>query len=169
MFYPPTIPSDVDELLLYQPSASVSQVVMTTRIQDDSGRVPPASVTHAEAKLGLEARIIPNHEREYPDVMSMALPQFVEPTLREYLSRVSRKRVGQGSMSEGELVGSIEIPCIEEVVVDVWRTDGWTWATTTVSDVKVSHDIHSPPPPPPPHTHLHPPLHTHPPTSVSCA
>lgn len=113
---------------------------MTTRLQDDSGRVPPASVTHAEAKLGLEARIIPNHEREYPDVMSMALPQFVEPTLREFLSRVSGKRVGLGGVSEGELVGSVEIPCIEEVVVDVWRTDGWTWATTTVSDVKVSYD-----------------------------
>jgi len=109
-------------------------VVRTTKLLDDSGRSPPAGISHSEAKLGLEARIIPNHEREFPDVMSMALPNFAETSLMEFLTRSTGRRVV--SVQEGELLGSVEIPCIEEVVIDVWRTEGWLWATTTVMDVK---------------------------------
>lgn len=129
--------TDEDYVLLFQPASASDphgEPIVTRVLRDDSGLTPPGPLSHTDARLGLEARVVRNDEREYPDVMQMSIPPFAAPALKSFLR--TKKGGVAGATSQGELVTSVEIPAIQEVVVDIWRTEGWMWATTTVSDVQ---------------------------------
>jgi len=134
--------SDVDDILICTPSSIASEVVCMSKLSDDSGRVPPSPINHIEAKFGLEAAIVPNHERDFPDVYVMQVPEYIAPTLVRFFEEKQQVENIKGSSRsesigiEGTLIGAVEIPAVEDVVIDVWRVEGLTWATTTVGDVK---------------------------------
>ena len=166
--------SDSDSIIAYLSSQyeyanDVVQAVKLSNRNLSGNGVPPMQLSTLEQRLGLSARLVPNHEREFPDVISMGVPVFARQDLYKYTCDVrdNRKRRGSnssndnndnntqssghgenGDSTEGgatrrdsvrfdaQLLGAVEIPVVTEIVIDVWETNHWQWATTTINGVK---------------------------------
>jgi hypothetical protein len=127
--------SDEEDILVYTPSLdNPAKVVHTSILSDDSGAVPPSPV---EGKARhFEAQIVPNHDREHPDVKEMNVPKFALASLINFHAKKGDKSAKASGRLDGQLIGACEIPATQDLVIDVWQTKYWTWATTSVNGVK---------------------------------
>ena len=96
--------------------------------------VTQLELTSFENMMSYGAKIVPNHDRDYPHVKEMALP----PWFKGGSNSSSDKK------STGQLVGAIQLPVTPDVIIDVWqlspsspssRDQSRCWATTTVDGV----------------------------------
>lgn len=66
-------------------------------------------------------KIVPNHERDFPEVQEMPVPLFLLATSRARGSRGSRNGTSSDKAQRlGSLLGAFEIPLLPGVVIDVW-------------------------------------------------
>jgi hypothetical protein len=59
-----------------------------------------------------DGKIIPNHDRDFPEVRDLEVPAFMLP---------EKLRAKRSLVTFGSLVGAFEVPIVPEVLVDVWR------------------------------------------------
>ena len=157
--------SNSDDIIAYTSSKYEygNDVIQTIKLTDSNinGNGAPELLSSLEHRVGLSSRLVPNHEREFPDVISMGVPLFAREDLQQYA--ISRREAltpnrirsssnnsnndenenegGKGDRRGGirfdaQLLGVVEIPVVTEIVIDIWETTHWQWATTTINGVK---------------------------------
>jgi hypothetical protein len=71
------------------------------------------------------AKIVPNHEREFPHVKKLLVPNIV------------RNNNNPNNECMGILIGAFELPITPNVVIDIWKDplSKKSWATTSIDSV----------------------------------
>ena len=119
-----------DGIVVYTlPAAATESVVQAYRITDMSDLRSVEELTTYESLVAFGAKVVPNHDREDPDIME--LPELG-----------ASGRAG----AIGDLIGAIELPAAPDVIIDVWAIDGSEfdgasprkkmWATTSINGVR---------------------------------
>lgn len=73
---------------------------------------PSTSPLPAKDQPLFDGKIIPNHDRDFPDVRDMEVPAYMLP---------EKLRAKRSIVIFGSLVGAFEVPIVPEVLLDVWR------------------------------------------------
>ena len=117
--------SNADDIVMYMPSENPTEVVSISKLIDPSDKSSMGVLSSFDFILGLGSKIVPNHERDLPEVVELPIPCTYEGSAPENAS--------------GTLVGAVEITLAQDVVIDIWKTvDSFYWATTSVNGVQFS-------------------------------
>jgi hypothetical protein len=107
--------SDTKDLISYNLSINTNrleliEVCKVVNIAKHPTTIPllPNDVTYFESK------IIPNHDRDFPDVRDLECPSYL---------LTETQRNSRSVVILGQLVGAFEVPIIPEVLIDVWKVD----------------------------------------------
>jgi len=113
--------NNVSDIIVYSPSANDAEIVSSYKLTDYNDKNSITELTTFEAMMAYGAKIVPNHDRDFPHIKELAVPYHVNET-------------HAGAVAQ--LVGAVEIPLTPDVIIDVWRgPDQLTWATTSVNGV----------------------------------
>ena len=86
----------------------------------------PKTSSLEESEFFYQGKIIPNHDRDYPEIKEMEIP----------ISLLSKKeKVVKTAVIFGQLIGAFELPLIPDLAIDVWTTEKRSWATTIIDNV----------------------------------
>ena len=117
--------SNADDIVLYTPAESAVDIVDTAKLTDHSDKSTLTALSSFDFILGVGSKIVPNHERDLPEVLDLPIPCTYEGSAPEGAS--------------GQLIGAVEITLAQDVIIDVWKSvDGYYWATTSVNGVQFS-------------------------------
>ena len=113
--------NNVSDIIVYSPSANDAEIVSSYKLTDYNDKNSITELTTFEAMMAYGAKIVPNHDRDFPHIKELAVPHHVNET-------------HAGAVAQ--LVGAVEVPLTPDVIIDVWRgPDQLTWATTSVNGV----------------------------------
>ena len=139
--------NNIPDIIIYSPSSHDVEVVSVLKLPDIDTPSSLVSLTSFEVMMAYGAKIIPNHEREYPHVKELAVPFTLRKAWKNKVEKshsngndkdVEKHEVVSGNM--GQLMGAFEIPLTPDVVIDVWFDPDTCmyWATTSVDSVSFS-------------------------------
>jgi hypothetical protein len=141
--------NNTPDIIIYSPSSHDVEVVSVLKLPDLDAPSSLVSLTSFEVMMAYGAKIIPNHEREYPHVKELAVPLTIKKAWRSKLEKdtsddndkdstpINNKQNLIVSGSMGQLMGAFEIPLTPDVVIDVWFDPDSClyWATTSIDSV----------------------------------
>lgn len=109
--------NDIDEIFIYTNNKDQSGVAKVNKIMNMNKPGELTSLDSYELTYSYDVKVVPNHDREYPNV----------------------KEISNKDYGKGYLVGSYEIPILPNVLFDVWREDSDSsahcWATTSIDNI----------------------------------
>jgi len=124
--------NDLDDVIGYSPCSTSTNLVMCCKIMSVSGSIQQVELSIIENMMTYGAKVVPNHDRDFPDVKDLSVPH-------DMLEKFSKQKSKQQSV-QGQLVCAFEIPLIPDVVIDIWSTEqGNAWATTTIDNVNFAY------------------------------
>ena len=113
--------NNVNDIIVYSPSASDADIVSSYKLADYNDKNSITELTTFETMMAYGAKIVPNHDRDFPHVKELGVPSHVNET-------------HAGAVAQ--LVGAVEIPLTPDVIIDIWRgPEQVCWATTSVNGV----------------------------------
>ena len=117
--------SNSDDIIVYTPSPQLSEIITAFKLTQFNDKSSSTSLNSFDFILGLGTKIIPNHERDIPEVLELSIPCTYEGSAPDN--------------AVGQLIGAVEITLAQDVVIDIWKTvDNFYWATTSVNGVQFS-------------------------------
>lgn len=88
-----------------------------------------SDLSSMEVFISFGAKVVPNHDRDYPHVRELAIPAWLFKD-----SNITGTGMAQ-------LVGAVELPLTPDVIIDVWSTPAcegmptYSWSTTSIDGV----------------------------------
>ena len=117
--------SNADDIIMYSPSDNPAEVVSISKLTDPGDKSTMGVLSSFDFILGLGSKVVPNHERDLPEVVELPIPCTYEGSAPANAS--------------GTFIGAVEITLAQDVIIDIWKTvDSYYWATTTVNGVQFS-------------------------------
>lgn len=74
-----------------------------------------------EKMMAYGAKIVPNHERDFPDIQEIPLPASLVHHLTPSNGNSNGASTGERKQTIGVLLGAFEIPLLPGVIIDVWE------------------------------------------------
>lgn len=95
------------------------------------------SFSSFEMMMSYGAKIIPNHEREFPHIKELLIPNIVSSNNNDMNNPCKLKPLQSSLVHMGILIGAFELPITPNVVIDVWKDplSKKSWATTSIDSV----------------------------------
>lgn len=106
--------NSIEDVVVFVPAERDVEIVKAMKICNRSEKSQFSELTTFEKMMAYNTKIVPNHERDFPEIVEIPVPKYLW-----------RTHTGTDSSVEecvGVLVGAFEIPVTPGVVVDVWRT-----------------------------------------------
>jgi len=139
--------NNIPDIIIYSPSSHDVEVVSVLKLPDIDIPSSLVSLTSFEVMMAYGAKIIPNHEREYPHVKELVVPFTLRKAWKNKIKKsnsnsndkdIDKNDIVNGNM--GQLMGAFEIPLTPDVVIDVWFDPDTCmyWATTSIDSVSFS-------------------------------
>lgn len=126
--------NNIDDVIVYYPitdsmnsNNSGNECVACSKLIQNGGDEQPSllDLTSYESLVSYGAKLVPNHERDFPHVKDLSPPSSLMGTQAGIL---------------GQLVGAIQLPLTPDVIIDIWiLPNGVTWATTSIDGNSFSH------------------------------
>ena len=117
--------NDDEAVVVYTPSANAAEVVQCFRYSlfGEDAESRKSELSSVDLFVSCGAKIVPNHDRDYPHVRDLSVPSWLFQGQEE---------------CRAQLIGAVELPLVPDVIIDVWSTPGPAshfWATTSVDGV----------------------------------
>lgn len=126
--------NNIDDVIVYYPVTDSTsgnnggnECVACSKLIQNGGDEQPSlmDLTSYESLVSYGAKLVPNHERDFPHVKDLPPPTSL---------------LGAEASVSGQLVGAIQLPLTPDVIIDIWiLPSGVTWATTSIDGNSFSH------------------------------
>jgi hypothetical protein len=135
-----------DDIFVYKPSEDNQSLVSVSKIADLHHPNVTTTLTSYELIMAYGAKIVPNADRDFPDINEIPLPAtLISESIEKGKTNGNNGNNFNNNNTKfhhhmGELVGAFEIPLLPGVIVDIWRERGSVspyryWATTPVDGI----------------------------------
>eukprot|EP00596_Hydrurales_sp_CCMP1899_P000996 CAMPEP_0119033604 /NCGR_PEP_ID=MMETSP1177-20130426/657_1 /TAXON_ID=2985 /ORGANISM="Ochromonas sp, Strain CCMP1899" /LENGTH=293 /DNA_ID=CAMNT_0006990475 /DNA_START=152 /DNA_END=1030 /DNA_ORIENTATION=+ len=113
--------NNVNDVIVYSPAQTETDIMTSFKLTDFNDKNSIYELTTFENMMAYGAKIVPNHDRDFPHIKELAIPPVVSEEHRGVLA---------------QLWGAVEIPLTPDVIMDVWKgPDQICWVTTSVNGV----------------------------------
>ena len=115
-----------EDIVVYVPPRQHTDpaIISSYRLRDHTDKNSCEELTYFEKMMAYGPKIIPNHDRDEPDIQAMIY--------------TGASSTSQSFDHIGDLVCAIELPAVPDIRLDIWKSvnDDRYWATTTIQGVK---------------------------------
>lgn len=124
---------------------SEEHIISCCKVLDISRLPKTAELSLVELMMTYGAKMVPNHDRDFPDVTNLTVPISIIKQVKKIPHGAEIIAANGNKTIVGYLVGAFEVPIIPEVLIDIWsaevkfstssKTFKYLWATTTIDHV----------------------------------
>lgn len=134
--------NNVKDTIIYTCPENHNDFVKVSKIMDISNKSKLSELTSFENIMAYGVKVIPNHERDFPEVVELAVPPSLHTDKeKDKLKSPHNKPVSNPKQLVGQLVTAFEIPITPGVAIDVWqyvdptRKKSCYWVTTSIDHI----------------------------------